>query len=183
MVERTSERPRGRAPAGELRAPMTRQPAVARRAEALLGSSVVATAPVAGGDIATATKLRLSDGTTALMKTHPHPPEGFFATEVRGLRWLAEAGGVPVPEVLGGDEECVILRWIEPGKPGIDAAVAFGQALAATHAAGAASYGCGPGRLHRPAAAAQRRRADTWAEFYATRRVLPYLKLGRDRGR
>ncbi|WP_281369054.1 fructosamine kinase family protein [Nocardioides ungokensis] len=24
--------------------------------------------------------------------------------------------------------------------------------------------------------------ADTWAEFYATRRVLPYLKLARDRG-
>ena len=69
---------------------MTRQPVVARRAEALLGSAVVATAPVAGGDIATATKLRLSDGTTALMKTHPHPPEGFFAAEVRGLRWLAE---------------------------------------------------------------------------------------------
>jgi fructosamine-3-kinase len=160
---------------------MTRQPAVARRAEALLGSAVVATAPVAGGDIATATKLRLSDGTTALIKTHPHPPEGFFATEVRGLRWLAEAGGVPVPDVLGGDEECVILRWIEPGKPGIDAAVSFGQSLAATHATGAASYGWDRdgfiGRLPLPNGP-----ADTWAEFYATRRVLPYLKLGRDRG-
>ena len=32
---------------------MARQPLVARRAEELAGSAVVATAPVAGGDIAT----------------------------------------------------------------------------------------------------------------------------------
>ena len=70
---------------------MTRQPLVARRAEELLGSSVVATAPVAGGDIATATRLRLSDGTTALMKTLPHAPEDFFTDEAAGLRWLDEA--------------------------------------------------------------------------------------------
>ena len=102
---------------------MTRQPVFARRAEALLDSAVIATAPVAGGDIATATKLRLSDGTTALMKTHPRPPEGFFAAEMRGLRWLgAVEAGVPVPEVLAGDDECVILRWVEQGKPGAEAA-------------------------------------------------------------
>lgn len=171
---------------------MTRQPVVARRAEALLGSAVIATAPVAGGDIATATKLRLSDGTTALMKTHPHPPAGFFAAEVRGLRWLAAAaGGVPVPEVLGADDECVILRWVEQGKPGADAATSFGTALAATHAAGAPAYGAvgdappGPddetdgfiGRLP-----LGNRATASWAEFYAEQRVLPYLALGRDRG-
>ena len=58
---------------------MTRQPLVARHAEELLGSSVVATAPVAGGDVCVATKLRLSDGTTALMKTLNNAPPGFFA--------------------------------------------------------------------------------------------------------
>ncbi len=160
---------------------MTRLPAVARRAEELLGSSVVATAPVAGGDISTVTRMRLSDGTTALMKTLPHPPEGFFEAEVRGLRWLAEAGGVAVPDVLAADTECVILRWVEPGKTTVDAAVSFGQALARTHAAGAPAYGMEQdgyiGRLPLP-----NRTAPTWAEFYATRRVLPYLKLARDRG-
>ena len=34
---------------------MTRQPLVARHAEELLGSAVVATAPVAGGDVCVAT--------------------------------------------------------------------------------------------------------------------------------
>ena len=160
---------------------MTRQPVVARRAEALLGTAVVATAPVAGGDIATATKLRLSDGTTALMKTHPRPPEGFFAAEARGLRWLADAGGAPVPDVLAGDEECVIIRWVEQGKPTTEAAVGFGTELAATHAAGAPSYGLDRdgfiGRL--PLA---NEPAPTWAEFYAERRIRPYLRMGLERG-
>ena len=82
--------------------PMTRQPLVARRAEELLGAAVVATAPVAGGDIATATRLRLSDGTTALMKTLPaRARRASSSAEAAGLRWLAEAeGGVAVPEVL-----------------------------------------------------------------------------------
>ena len=172
---------------------MTRQPAVARRAESLLGTAVVATAPAAGGDISTATKLRLSDGSTALMKTHPHAPPDFFEVEAAGLRWLAEAheaGGVHVPEVLAVDPECLVLRWVEPAKLTVDGATAFGTALAVTHAAGAPSYGGLPGgadgaephdgfigRLPLPG-----RPAPTWAEFYATRRVLPYLKLARDRG-
>ena len=163
---------------------MTRQPLVARRAEELLGSAVVATAPVAGGDVATATRLRLSDGTTALMKTLPHAPDDFFAAEARGLRWLDEAtpdGGAHVPEVLAADHECVILRWVEPGKSSVDAAAALGRELAATHAAGAQTFGLEHdgyiGRLPMP-----NRPADTWAEFYAARRVLPYLKLARDRG-
>ncbi len=160
---------------------MTRQPLVARRAEKLLGATVVATAPVAGGDISTATKLRLSDGSTALLKAHPHAPPGFFEAEAAGLRWLTEAGGVGVPEVLGADAECLVLRWVEPVRPGEDAARAFGAALARTHQAGASSFGGRSdgfiGRLPLP-----NRAAHTWAEFYATRRVLPYLKLARDRG-
>jgi fructosamine-3-kinase len=163
---------------------VTRQPLVAKHAEDLLGSSVVATAPVAGGDTATATKLRLSDGTTAVMKTVAHAPEGFFAAEAHGLRWLAEAmpdGGVAVPEVLAIDEGCLILRWVEPGKATADAAAAFGQSLAVTHLAGAATFG-GANDGFISSLPLPNRPADTWAEFYAVRRVLPYLKLARDRG-
>ncbi len=163
---------------------MTRQPNIAQHAEALLGLSVVATAPVAGGDTATATKLRLSDGTTAIVKTVPHAPDGFFSAEAHGLRWLTEAtatGGVALPEVLAVDEDCLIVRWVEPGKATADMAAAFGQALAVTHGAGAECFGAATdgfiSSLPLP-----HRSAETWAEFYAVRRVLPYLKLARDRG-
>jgi fructosamine-3-kinase len=163
---------------------VTRQPLLAQHAEELLGSSVVATAPLAGGDTSSATKLRLSDGTTAIMKTHAHPPPDFFAAEAHGLRWLGEAGaagGVHVPEVLGVDEGCLILRWVEPGKASTDAATGFGVALAITHAAGAASFG-GEADGFISKLPLPNTPCDTWAEFYAVRRVLPYLKLARDRG-
>ena len=53
---------------------MARLGGIAHRAETLLGTAVVATTAVAGGDICTATRLRLSNGTSALMKTRPHAP-------------------------------------------------------------------------------------------------------------
>ncbi|MCL8024049.1 fructosamine kinase family protein [Nocardioides bruguierae] len=154
---------------------------VARRAERLLGAAVSATSQVAGGDIAHATKIRLSDGRTALVKSLPGAPADFFATEAAGLRWLADAGGVPVPEILAVDEECLILRWVEPGRASAEAAAALGRGLATTHAAGAPTFGAErdgyAGRLPLP-----NRPAPTWGEFFAVRRVLPYLKLARDRG-
>ncbi|KRA27840.1 MULTISPECIES: fructosamine kinase family protein [unclassified Nocardioides] len=158
---------------------MARQPVVAGRAEQLLGSSVVATAPVAGGDVSTAVKLRLSNGRTALFKTLGTAPPHFYEREAAGLRWLAEAtpgGGVPTPEVMAVADDCVILQWIETGRPGAEAAGRFGRALAATHAAGPDFFGFDAdgyiGRLPMP-----NRPAPTWAEFYAERRIAPYLKV------
>ena len=153
---------------------------VARRAEELLGTPVVATSPVAGGDVARATKLRLNDGSVALMKTLPHPPEGFFRAEARGLAWLADAE-LPVPELLASSDDCVILRWIEPGRPTGEGADALGRALASAHRRPCDGYGLDSdgfiATLPLP-----NRPAPTWPEFYATRRLLPYLKLCHDRG-
>ena len=159
---------------------MARMGTIAHRAEALLGAAVVATTPVAGGDICTSTRLRLSDGSSALMKTRPHAPGDFFASEARGLRWLGAASAVDVPEVLAAEADCLILSWVEPGRPTTEAAEAFGRALASTHRAGAPQFGGDQdgyiGTLPLP-----NRPAATWPEFFATRRILPYLRLARDR--
>ncbi|KHL16455.1 fructosamine-3-kinase [Mumia flava] len=160
---------------------MARMAGIAAKAEALLDASVVATTPVAGGDTNTATRLRLTDGRSAVMKTRPNPPAGFYAFEADGLRWLSVPGGAAVPEVLGVSEDCIIVTWAEPGKATQDSAEAFGRALAVTHAAGAESFGhTGDGWIGLAPLPAGT--ADTWPEFYATRRVLPYLKVAVDRG-
>ena len=162
---------------------MARQPVVAGRAEQLLGSAVVATAPVAGGDIAPPVKLRLSTRRPAFLKTLASAPPQFFEREAAGLRWLGEAtadGGVAVPEVLAVDHDCLILAWVEPGRPNAEAAGTFGRALAATHRAGADAFGAPDdgyiGRLP-----LLNRTLPTWAEFYAERRIAPYLKVLRDK--
>ena len=159
---------------------MARMGTIAARAERLLDTSVVATTPVAGGSICTATRLRLSDGRSALMKTRPHAPAGFFTVEARGLRWLSEAGGAAVPEVYAADEDCLVLAWVEPSRPTAEAAERLGRGLAETHAAGADSFGAeSDGYIG--IAPLPNGSAPTWVEFYATRRVLPYVKAARDR--
>lgn len=160
---------------------MARMRTLAERAEHLLGSAVVSTSPVAGGDTCTATRLRLSDGRSALMKTRSHAPEGFFEAEARGLRWLAEPGVAAVAEVLGVQADCLILGWVEPVRPTPEAAAELGRMLARLHASGAPTFGADEdgfiGSLPLP-----NRAAPTWPEFFAVRRVLPYLRLGVDRG-
>lgn len=160
---------------------MARMAGTAARAEALLGSSVVSTTPVAGGDICTATRLRLTDGRSTIIKTRPQAPAGMFHREAEGLRWLGEAGGAPTPEVLGVDEDCLIIAWVEPVKPTQELAERFGQALAATHRAGAPEFGADQdgyiGIMPLP-----NRPSPSWEEFYASRRVMPYVRAAMDRG-
>jgi fructosamine-3-kinase len=159
---------------------MTRMPTIAGRAEDLLGTAVVATSPVAGGDICTATRLRLSDGRSAFVKTRAHAPDGFFPAEARGLRRLAAVGGAPAPEVLAVADDCLVLAWIEPGRPSADGAEELGRALTRTHASGTDRFGADAdgyvGLLP-----LDNTPADSWPEFYATRRVLPYLRAAHDR--
>jgi fructosamine-3-kinase len=159
---------------------MARMAGTAARAEALLGLGVVSTTPVAGGDICTSTRLRLTDGHGAIIKTRPHAPEGFFEREADGLRWLREAGGAKVPAVMAVAPDCLVVDWVEPSKPTTDAAERFGRDLAATHAAGADAFGA-PVDGFIGLAPLPNRSLPTWPEFFASRRVMPYLRAAVDR--
>lgn len=159
---------------------MARMAGIASRAEELLGHGVISTTPIAGGDVCTATRLRLSSGRNAIMKTRSHAPEGMFRAEAEGLAWLRAADGARVPEVLAGADDCVILEWIEPGKPTSDAADELGRALATTHRAGAQSFG-GEHDGFIGLAPLPNRALATWPEFFASRRVMPYVRAAVDR--
>ncbi|MBA3233302.1 MAG: fructosamine kinase family protein [Propionibacteriales bacterium] len=159
---------------------MARLRTIADRASSLLGIAVVATTPVAGGDTSTATRVRLSDGRHALVKTRPHAPAGFFAAEARGLQWLRCPDGASVPDVLAVADDCLIVSWIEPARASSEAAEVFARALVRTHASGADTFGA-PQDGFLSIVPLLNEPCPTWPEFYARRRLLPYLKLARDR--
>ena len=147
----------------------------------MLGTAVVAEAPVGGGDICAAARVTLADGRVVFAKTRRGTPPGFFAAEAAGLGWLRDAGGVPVPDVLDVSAERLVLAWVEPGRPTERAAEELGRALAATHRAGAASFGAGwPGFIG--TLPLDNAPGDAWPGWYAERRLLPYLRLAADRG-
>lgn len=159
---------------------MARLGGTAARAEALLGVGVVSTTPVSGGDVSTATRLRLRDGRSAIIKTRADSPTDFFSTEAIGLRWLAEADGPPIPEVLAVDHDCIIVAWVEPGKPSREAAEDLGRSLATLHRAGAGQFGA-PQEGFIAMAPLPNKAAPSWPEFYASRRVMPYVRAAVDR--
>ncbi|GAA0335917.1 fructosamine kinase family protein [Actinoallomurus spadix] len=131
----------------------------------------------------------LTDGRRVFVKEARRRIDGLFAAEAAGLRWLAEgwrhvagddAPG-PVPEVLAADETTLVLPWIDTAAPTDEAAERFGRELAALHGAGAESYGA-PWRGYIAELPLDNTAGASWPEWYAERRVLPYVRMAVDRG-
>ncbi|MEV8506683.1 fructosamine kinase family protein [Actinoplanes sp. NPDC051475] len=139
--------------------------------------------PVGGGDVCRASRLTLDDGFSLFTKTWPSgtPPENFFATEAAGLRWLREAGAVPLPEVFVALDDLLALEWVEPGAASRPAAERFGRELAELHRAGAASFGADWTGFIGPLPQDNTPSAGPWGEWFAERRLRPYLRISADR--
>jgi fructosamine-3-kinase len=141
-------------------------------------AKVAAAGPAAGGEAA-------SDEMAAA-----------FAAEASSLRWLAAADAVPVPEVLAVTEAALVISMIPPGHAMPSAAFRFGTELARMHAAGSENFGAPwrgfiaslpldntPAPPGQPAGAAPSRPQGTqWPQWYANRRLLPYLRQALDSG-
>lgn len=125
------------------------------------------------------------DGGAVVVVKHAEAP-GAVAAEAAGLRWLADAGAVAVPEVRGADERWLVTDRVAQGPPSAAAAERFGRALAALHAAGAPAFGAappgGPRDAYIGAAPMRNTPGAQWPDWYAEHRVLPYLRDAVDRG-
>lgn len=135
--------------------------------------------PVGGGYTCAVSRLTLDDGNSVLAKSwrQGQAPDGFFHAEAEGLRWLAAAGAVPVPEMIVETDDLLATAWVEPGEPTPSAAERFGRELAALHRAGAGAFGAAwPGFIG-PLPQDNTESPGPWADWFAERRLLPYLRL------
>lgn len=99
--------------------------------------------------------------------------------EAAGLRWLRE-GSDRVIEVVGVEGSALRIRRVERVRPNVEDARAAGRELAAIHAQGAPACGAAPegwegpnfiGRVEQDCTP-----TESWGEFYATQRVLPFAR-------
>ncbi len=170
------------APAGSASGP------VAARLAALTGTPVRDLRPAGAQHGTQHYRATLTTGREVFAKlatpTRPDTPTSPFRAEAHGLRWLAEAGAVPLPEVLGGDDQAVVLSWLPPGPATAEAAAGFGRALARLHAAGADQFGAPwPGFIASLPLDNTPWPADRgWPRWYAGRRVRPYLRHAAGQG-
>lgn len=139
--------------------------------------------PVSGGSISATSRLTFDSGESLFAKAWPghdegeRAPEGFFAAEASGLRWLREAGGVRVPEVIAELPDLLAIEWVEAGDPTQSGARDFGAGLARTHRSGAPSFGA-PwpgfiGSLPMP----NEPSPGPWSEWFGACRLRPYALL------
>lgn len=148
-----------------------------------LGSDVVGSTPISGGDTAAAFRVGLADGRTVFAKTHASPPSGFFGREASDLAWLADSATLPVPDALVACDDqpaFLALSWIEPGAARATTDAAFGVGLARLHLAGADCFGR-TDRRTTGSLALPNDPVGTWAEFYAHCRLLPLARIAAER--
>lgn len=151
-----------------------------------LGSAPVQARAVSGGDINDAFRVDLTDGRSVFVKTRADPPVGFFTAEADGLERLAATGTVRVPEVLAVDDEVpyLALTWIDRSSPSPRYDDELGRGLAALHLAPTdATFGLDRdnfvGTVTQENSPAPE---NTWADFFAERRLRPFAELAIQRG-
>ena len=154
--------------------------------ERTLRSLPVRVQGLSGGDINEAYRVELADGRCVFVKSHARPPAGMFSAEAQGLRWLAEAAALIIPEVLAVSDEnpaCLVLEYLEPGAACAEFDEQLGRGLAQLHGSG---HGLPFGLDHDNYIGLlpqDNAHASTWVEFYRERRLVPLLRMAKQAGR
>lgn len=137
-----------------------------RQIEARLGSAVLASRRLSGGDLSEVLEVRLADGRCLVVKRAANA-----AAEAAMLEAI-RAAGCPAPEVvLALDGVLVMERLADGGVPGPAGWEAAGRALRRLHGARGGDYGWQADHGFGPVPIPNGRAAD-WPSFWAERRLL-----------
>jgi len=141
--------------------------------------------PVHGGDISRAFQLITTAG-AFFVKVNSSRLADMFRKEYSGLQAIQQTGSVAVPRPLcagtTGNDQFLVLEWMETGRPADDFPQQFGHALATLHRQSHIQFGWVEdnyiGSLVQP-----NHYADNWPAFYASQRILPLMERAAREGR
>lgn len=171
---------------------MSQSEEIANTLRERLGLDIESISLTRGGDINDAFRAETPEG-PIFVKTSPTAQAGMFTAEAAGLEWLADGGAISTPRIIGVNDplsendgpRLLALEWIDEGAPDPER---LGRELASMHALGAPHFGFTPG----PQQDAPMRFNDlslpndplpTFAEFYASNRIIPLTEESVARGR
>ena len=152
-----------------------------------LGYPIRESQPVHGGDINHAAMLLLEDGRRIFVKYNRQPQAAaMLRAEKLGLALLGASRVIATPKIFAQGEApggwaFLLLEYIAPGVKKRPFWQQFGASLATLHGSTSAQFGFAHDNFIGSLPQANGR-LDTWAEFYAERRLHPQLKLARNAG-
>lgn len=152
--------------------------------EDFLKDKIVDSNFVGGGCIADSKIIETKSGKRFFLKTRSGAP-GMFQKEAHGLKELAKANAIRVPEVILADEGFLLLEYIEPGTKTNEFFVEFGKSFARMHKFTAAEFGffednyIGATAQYNVAVAQEKM---DWATFYFEKRLKPQIELAEQKG-
>lgn len=136
-------------------------------------------APVAGGCISPAARIRTPRGDTWFVKwSAGDMPRGLFHAEAHALEALVACAAVRVPAVLGVRESWLLLEWLEPGRSGAATWTRLGAELAEMHRVQADAFGSAEDNFIGPLPQANAW-SESWPEFWRAQRLQPQLARAR----
>ena len=144
-----------------------------------------------GGCLADAAVATFADGSRVFVKRVAGTP-GMFAAEAEGLRALAAAGAIRVPQVLAVATDALVLEMVEAAARKRDFFADFGRRFAALHRTRGKTFGFPADNfigatpqanrpLDAPWAEATPNDGEAWPEFFLERRLRFQARLAEPR--
>ncbi|HEY6436216.1 MAG TPA: fructosamine kinase family protein [Ignavibacteriaceae bacterium] len=150
------------------------------RIEEKLGTKINSFTSLSGGCISDAYKITTNDKSDFFLKYNPSTANDMFIREANGLKELAKSDAIKVPEVLGFDEEYILLEYISTGSKRKNFFEEFGRSFAEMHRF--TSEGFGFYEDNYIGSNPQKNIPDekekiNWIDFYFNKRILFQFKL------
>lgn len=150
------------------------------------GLRYVGHSAVTGGDINATYKVETPKGSIFLKVNNAGKYPAMFEKEAEGLQALRQATLLKVPVVIGSGEllhqQYLLLEYLQTSSADTQFWRGFAEGLAQLHRISNDDFGW-PSSNYIGSLQQQNTPAKTWHEFYATRRVLPFVKRLFDDGK
>lgn len=139
--------------------------------ENIIGEKISSKSSVGGGCIADSKTIRTETGKSYFLKTYAAHGGSMFINEANGLKELAKAGTVRVPEVIAVDKEFLLIEQINAAAKSSTFWEDFGRNFAKMHRTRAEEYGFYEDNLIGASPQKNLPRSSNWIEFYWENRL------------
>ena len=155
------------------------------RIEEKLSSKIKSLTSLSGGCISDAFKVELNNGSNFFLKYNPSASTDMFIKEANGLKELAKANAIRIPEVLSFDEDYILLEHIPTGNKKRNFFEEFGRNFARMHKFTSEYFGFyGDNYIgsNPQKNIPDKKEKTSWVSFYFNKRILFQLQLAEKLG-